>query len=301
MEETSKINFSPDQSGEERYNKIDFLPDQLGEAIYSWLSYTSCTSESNVLAESSVRYPLAEFIERRLQRPVTLELTHPCLPQPKTGHKRCIDFVFSKIERKKIVYTKKNEIGKERVYIELKYVSENNKNLNEKQRVFNDLVRLALVSSKTNECYFILCGSNDDFRKYVNVSPAAEEDSNRHNLPTYTEEKTSKKRISSDYTKWLYFKKTKEDKIKEISTDSDSVKSIKGTKNYKDGFDDEYNFYTDKNNNKKRYDDSVDIPETICTKLEYIKDRSGVNEKMMVAIWKVWAKSEEKNDDQKTS
>ena len=284
--------------------KIDFLPNQLGEAVYSWLNYMSYVSESNVLAESSIRYPLAEFIERRLQRPVTLEFYHPCVHQPPSGHKRCIDFVFSKIKREndndkdnKILNTLDNKIGEERVYIELKYISENFKNTNEKQRVFNDLVRLALVSSKTNDCYFILCGGNEDFCQIIKGLREIKDGK----IPTSTEKKTPQESIRSDYAKWLYFEKKGE---KTISTDSDSVKSITGNKNYKDDFDDEYNFYTDKNNNKKRYDDPVNVPETICTKLVYImpvNDSKIISEKMMVAIWKVRKKRKRHRNDQKAT
>lgn len=276
---------------------LKHFPVHLGEAIYSWLNYISYTSDSNVLAESSVRYPLAEFIERRLQKPVTLEFNHPCVPQPPTGHKRCIDFVFSKIGEN-IVNAKKNEIGEERVYIELKYVSKSYKDSNEIQRVFNDLVRLALVSTETNECYFILCGGNEDFCQFVKGSPEVENGSDGPKLKQYIGNETQEE-IRSDYAKWLYLEKTEENEaIMTILTDSNSVKSIKGKKNYTKGFDKEYNHKKD----KSRVKNPVKIPKTICTELVYIRDSSGVSRKMMVAIWKVWwAKSEEENNDQKAT
>jgi hypothetical protein len=269
-------------------------PMHLGEAIYSWLNYISYISDSNVLAESSIRYPLAEFIERRLHRPVTLEFYHPCVPQPERGHKKCIDFVFSKLENDNdIENTFENKIGEERVYIELKYINEDFQYSNEKQRVFNDLVRLALVSSETNDCYFILCGGNEDFCQFVKGSPEVK----KGKVPTYNGMATPTKEIRSDYAQWLYLEKTGENEAI-MTIDSNSVKSIKGTKNYREGFDNEYNHKKDKSNVKN----PVEIPKTIYTKRVYISDNSGVSQKMMVAIWKVWwAKSEEENNDQKAT
>ena len=46
---------------------------RLANAIYYWLNYQHSISRSDILLESSVRYPLVEFVERQLQIEVKLE------------------------------------------------------------------------------------------------------------------------------------------------------------------------------------------------------------------------------------
>lgn len=121
------------------------LIQQLSAAIHHWLSYVSLCTNSNLLAESSVRYPFVEFLERKCKTAVNLEKQHDNFPE------RHIDFCF--------------ENGNYFLAIELKYASKHTRGKAEKQRVFNDLVRLALmVKNKENtRGFFIMCGDTKTF------------------------------------------------------------------------------------------------------------------------------------------
>ncbi|MBO4654849.1 MAG: hypothetical protein J5644_04830 [Bacteroidales bacterium] len=115
----------------------------LAISIQSWLNYINTISLSNVLAESSVRYPLADFLERRGGYKIILEKVHP------------------KLKDRQIDFTIETEDGKS--YVELKVVRNNTRTTAEKQRVFNDLIRLALLAEGNVDCYFIMCGKSDSF------------------------------------------------------------------------------------------------------------------------------------------
>lgn len=52
------------------------LIQQLASAIHHRLSYVSLCTNSNLLAESSVRYPFVEFLERKYGATVQLEKQH---------------------------------------------------------------------------------------------------------------------------------------------------------------------------------------------------------------------------------
>ncbi len=105
---------------------------KLARSIYYWLNYVETVSKSQLLLESSVRYPLAEYIERQVRAIVSLEVPHPLF----SGHN--LDFVYKK--------------DKNQRNIELKYLHEYSNDTNERQRIFNDLIRLAVLKDNG---YFI--------------------------------------------------------------------------------------------------------------------------------------------------
>ena len=117
---------------------------QLAKCIFYWLNYHSSVSNSDVLLESAVRFPLAEFIERRLQVPVVLESRHPDFDRLR------VDFCYS------VNGVKRN--------IELKFLHDYSDREAEFKRFFDDIVRLALLDG-TN--YFILCGSQSLYRSKI--------------------------------------------------------------------------------------------------------------------------------------
>ena len=128
------------------------LIQQLAAAIHHWLSYVSLCTNSNLLAESSVRYPFVEFLERKCKTAVRLEEQHNDFPA------RHIDFCFEN----------RNDF----LAIELKYASKHTRGKAEKQRVFNDLVRLALMvnNKKSTRGFFIMCGETKTFiANFMNI------------------------------------------------------------------------------------------------------------------------------------
>lgn len=117
---------------------------QLAKCIFYWLNYHSSVSCSDVLLESAVRFPLAEFIERRLQVPVELETRHPDYDRLRVDFCYCVNGL------------KRN--------IELKFLHDYSDREAEFKRFFDDLVRLALLDG-TN--YFILCGSQSLYHSKI--------------------------------------------------------------------------------------------------------------------------------------
>lgn len=118
--------------------------DGIAEIIYYWLNYHNTVSKSNVLIESSIRYPLTEYLERRLGTEVYLEEPHP---------------IFSGLH-----YDFKYKCGNIQRNIELKYLHDYSNRSAEFKRYFDDLVRLAVL--KGINC-FVLCGERNLFENKI--------------------------------------------------------------------------------------------------------------------------------------
>lgn len=112
--------------------------DLISQSIFYWLNYNNTVSMSDILVESSIRFPLAECLERRIKAQVQLEVEHPVF----TGLR--IDFLF--------------EEGGAKHYIELKYLHEYSDRSDEQKRFFDDIVRLAVLEGSN---FFILCGNRE--------------------------------------------------------------------------------------------------------------------------------------------
>lgn len=147
---------------------------QLAQSIYHWLNYVDTVSKSQLLLESSVRYPLAEYIERQVQAKVSLEDPHPRFD----GH--FLDFVYKK--------------NKSLRNIELKFLHEFSNDTNERQRIFNDLIRLAVLKAKG---FFILCGNKFDFNNIIAYTPGTLDGKN---MP---DGRIVRTRRRNDFSKWL--------------------------------------------------------------------------------------------------
>lgn len=169
----------------------------LGNAILYWLNYVAITSENaDILAESSVRYPLAEYIERRIKKDVALEYNHPL------NTRKRIDFMFPRDKDEQAP-----KIGSGRTYIELKYARKNTAQNNEIQRIFDDLARLSLVS-ENNACYFIMCGSTTNFQCYFEGKGINYEEiisSGKIILPEYSTGNNRGAKSGTDYQRWFEF------------------------------------------------------------------------------------------------
>lgn len=100
------------------------------------MSYTSAVGRSYVLAESSIKYPLAEYLERTNPENIKLEYNHPKL------EKRRIDIYFKSSDDTETL-------------IEFKFIKDKStRSDDEKQRIFNDLMRLYLSLENGEQCYF---------------------------------------------------------------------------------------------------------------------------------------------------
>lgn len=119
----------------------------LSQAINLRLSYYETISFANILAESSIRYPVAEYLERRLSyKNIVLEYTNPTFKR-----RRCDLYV----ERK----------GQKAIF-EFKYVRDTTASLF--QDYFDDILRLHYLHADGIQAFFVVCGSpvnfNNQFR-----------------------------------------------------------------------------------------------------------------------------------------
>lgn len=130
-------------------NDVDLA--KLSQAIKLRLSYYEAISYAKVLAESSIRYPVAEYLERRLSyKKLELEYSNPIFQR-----RRCDLYV-----------EKETGANAERIVFEFKYVRDTTSGLF--QDYFDDLLRLHYLHNDGMQALFIVCGStlnfNSEFR-----------------------------------------------------------------------------------------------------------------------------------------
>jgi hypothetical protein len=117
-----------------------------------YLSYQDRIGRDFMISESSLKYPIAEYLTS-LELPVAqikLEFNHPEL------WKRSIDLVTTDPTEKKIDTAFEFKLAK--------YVT---KNEPEQKRIFNDLMRLHLLARvNQTECYFLVAGTHSNFIQY---------------------------------------------------------------------------------------------------------------------------------------
>jgi hypothetical protein len=162
---------------------IDFT--KLLHSITYYLSYQERIGRNFMVSESSLKYPVADYLTG-LEMPLThiqLEHPHPYLK------KRQIDLVTTD-ETKDFIETA----------FEFKIARNNTKYDAEQQRIFSDLMRLHLIAkSNKSSCYFIVAGSQEDFIQYFRSIPSTRPASNSINagLPA----------PGGFYKEWFYFEK----------------------------------------------------------------------------------------------
>lgn len=122
---------------------------KLGSAVKSWLDYWYAVSDtSNLLAESSIRFPITSYLERTKHiTNVELECQHSIFTS------RRIDIKWETSDGRCSL-------------MEIKFVRKNSDSTEEMQRIFNDLLRLSLINDGETDKYFMLCGPFSTF-EYV--------------------------------------------------------------------------------------------------------------------------------------
>ena len=131
----------------------------LKDSIFYWLNYFCNVSKSDILLESSIRFPLIEYLERKFNAKVDLEVSHPKFKN------KLIDFKYVL-----------NDIENQSGYIELKFLRKDTASANARQRIFNDIIRLAALDENLVN-YFILCGRRDYFNgRFRRIVPASRQD-----------------------------------------------------------------------------------------------------------------------------
>ena len=132
---------------------IELFIKHVGASLHNWLNYISTVQRGYVLAESSIIYPVSEYVATQINNTkVLLEEEHPNLAGKyvdlrlvKRFQGENIEFAFE-FKYARIDYTEKS---------------------GEKQRIFDDLLRLKIFkeSKKNRKAYFIICGKQLDFLK----------------------------------------------------------------------------------------------------------------------------------------
>lgn len=219
---SSKVSSFPIRGGQNRYK---LMAQNLARSVYYWLCYVYNSSNSDVLLESSVRFPLVEYLERREGIVVSLE-------KKIDGYShRAVDFYFEKTEN----YTDKSGKLSQKViasfYIEIKFVSIDTGDASVRQKIYDDLNRLRHYAKDDVFCYFIMCGPTSYFETaFRKVSVKSERGSLRQNGEAKS--KASKRTIYND---WFSFNIKKPDKLIHVHHKLHSSYSKRFDKAYLEG------------------------------------------------------------------
>lgn len=133
------------------------------DAVCYWLGYQFKIGRQHLVHEASLRYPIADSITAigvDIQR-VVLERTHPVFKGKRIDLVIFADNVANPVDEQDDSYF-------DSVY-EFKIAnSKSGRNFSdEHQRIFNDIARLAYYNLwNSKECYFLICGSYQDFKTY---------------------------------------------------------------------------------------------------------------------------------------
>jgi hypothetical protein len=209
---------------------IDF--DKLIHSVTYYLSYQDKIGRSFMVDESSLKYPVADYLTS-LEMPlanIQLEFSHPDL------WKRQIDLITTDQPNSKL----KQKI--ESAY-EFKISRQSTKYEPEQKRIFNDLMRLHLIGKSNGpSCYFIIAGTQSDFIQYFRSIISTRPTTNSKDLP----------KPQGFYTEWFKFKVGEEANF--------DVKSVTGN-----DYENIYQAFL-KDYKPKKETDTLELPSKIKTK-----------------------------------
>lgn len=128
---------------------------QASQCVHSWMCYLSKASDNNcLLAESSIRYPFVECLERHQVNDVQLEKRHPVFQGKR------MDVYIGKKDRN----DDDNNISGG-ICVEFKFVREDASYSKETERYLHDLLRLSCIKKEypSTRCFFLICGETSLF------------------------------------------------------------------------------------------------------------------------------------------
>lgn len=229
----------------------------LASAIIWWLNYISAVGREYIIAESTLKIPATEYLERFYRDYIELEYNHPNLSQKR------FDLYFNDLNNM-------NETA-----FEFKFVREDStRALVERKRIFYDLMRLYLFKALNKKGYFLICGNQLHFKssfQNLNLKPK---------LPLPSSKSITSGIVKSGFFgEWFSFDISKPDRIINLNSTDREYKKI-----YK-AFIKEYS---------KPYKDATKNilvkPNTISTKLIFISEglvASNIPQTFSIGIWEV--------------
>ncbi len=237
---------------------------QLAMAVMWWLNYISAVGRNYVLSEGAIKFPISEYLERSTlnDNDIELEYGHPKLQQKRLD-------VFYKTPGK--------------TAFELKYIKNGStRDKDEKQRVFNDLMRLYLFLGRNNRSYFLICGSQKDFISDFQTLLFKPKNVKGSLFIKPVTKRTKPMKIIPEgfYTEWFSFDDANPDNIIDLKTTKQDFKDIY------EKFKKEHQVpYEEKTSNKLR------LPARIHTKLIFLSSNADLPansfQSSKIGVWEI--------------
>jgi hypothetical protein len=240
---------------------------QLANAVQWWMSYISAVGRDYVLSESSIKYPLAEYLGAKLgKEKLKLEFGHP-----KLSNKR-LDLHYEDAKNNKTA-------------IEFKFIKNGStRDKDEKKRVFNDLMRLFLFIENSEKGYFLICGAQNEFSENFSKllsKPPKTNKTNPYITPETKVAKTLKTSSKGFYSEWFSFSTKKPEKKISIDYNKKGYGDI--YKSFKADYEEIYK--------KTTKTTELPMPDTLTTKLLYLsQETKSINEfyePTTIGIWEI--------------
>jgi hypothetical protein len=213
----------------------------MGSAVAHWLGFQEKIGRSFMMNEDALKYPLSDYLvnEGNIDiKGIELERAHPNFSS------RQVDLT--------VIDTVTLQLNN---LFELKLATSNTRKQSEKQRVFNDIIRLHLARQLTSDkCYFLISGKTAHFQRDF------------QNLLINT---------NRFYEKWFSFTKG-QTKIFQVASETDTTYLTIYQK-----------FLADYQNNYQGTTTTLQLPQTITTKCEYITAYRKQFVPYMTGIWSI--------------
>ncbi|MGB3227093.1 MAG: hypothetical protein WBB02_03890 [Saprospiraceae bacterium] len=245
----------------------DMNVSQLATAVMSWMSYISAVGRRFILSEGAIRFPVAEYLGQSNADGIELEYSHPKL------FRKRFDLFFNVPPDKKL-------------FFEFKYINKGSTRFaTEKQRVFNDLMKLYLYLSDKQKGYFLICGSQFEFAssfQTFQISPP----SGIGDYISPRKRTTPPTNITSQgfYTEWFSFDRNITEKEIDIKNSTKEYKEIYDTflSEFKDPF-------------KRKDGGNLKLPESLTTNLIFLSEDLKYESKLFhpskVGVWEIIKKA----------
>lgn len=221
--------------------------DKMGAALAHWLGFQEKIGRSFMMNEDALKYPLADYLVNdggQHINSVELEYPHPNFPN------RHIDLIISDNPKPGRIDSEKLENA-----FEFKLAKVETRQLKEKKRIFNDIMRMYLAQLITNKsCYFIIAGGSTHFERDF------------RNFP--------QKSAAKFYKEWFSFEEGKTQTF-DVALKNDSV--------YKPIYD---SFITDYKNTYQG-SGTLTLPDKIETKCEFVSVFKKGFVPYMSGIWSI--------------